>query len=117
MLAQFLAAKLDSTLDSMQLEGCHGFWEMSINRSNHPDIPLDRLAALLETVSSPNIYVAKMAAAAVWGFATSAPSRRAIAELNGLSILLTNLKRSLKMVVVPDPAFPPLQVKCFLGAA
>ncbi|KXZ56071.1 hypothetical protein GPECTOR_2g953 [Gonium pectorale] len=84
----------------LSAEGAHGFWELAIKKEHHADFRIDRLAALLNRLSSPNMDVATTTAAAVWGLATTGLSRRALADLDIISLLITNLKRSLKMPVV-----------------
>ncbi len=96
--------QLEAEDATLATEGAHGFWELSINKDHHGDIRLDRLAALLNRLSSPNIEVATTTAAALWGLATTGLSRRALADLDIVTLLLSNIKRTLKMPTVPDDA-------------
>lgn len=44
-IATYLLAKLEANDDvDLAVEGCHGFWELSINKDHHPDIAFDRCA-------------------------------------------------------------------------
>jgi hypothetical protein len=52
-----LQAKMESGDSELMAEGCHGMWELAINRDNHPDIKIDRLAALMKMLESLNIFV------------------------------------------------------------
>ena len=52
-----LQAKMESGDPELMTEGCHGLWELSINRSNHVDIKVDRMAVLLQMIDSNNITV------------------------------------------------------------
>lgn len=85
-------------------EGAQGFWELAINKDHHADFRLDRLAALLNRLSSPSLEVATTTAAAIWGLATTGLSRKNLADLDIVSLLLSNIKRSFKMPVIPDEA-------------
>ena len=58
---------------------------------------MDRLAALLSKLNSQDIGVATIAAAVVWGLATTAGCRRSLADLDVVSMLVANLKRTLKV--------------------
>lgn len=214
VLSTFLQAKMEC--DDLAEEGCHGMWEMSVNKENHGDIRIERLMALLSKVESPNVavsvrecgecgdccvlrfevvgaldvravlvwllrsgrvssqghlkltlqgregcalvnhhkqlsflwvllfgqpstqhstdpssptssptphqpplpalpppphplfpaacvQVSTMAAAAVWGLATSAGCRRNLSEVDAIPIIVNSIKRTLKMAVFPDP--------------
>ena len=57
VLMVYLNAKLEADDGDLAVEGCHGFWEMSINKDNHADIRMDRLASLLTKLNSGNIEV------------------------------------------------------------
>eukprot|EP00798_Chlamydomonas_sp_ICE-L_P023775 gene23775-9334_t len=108
VLMVYLHAKLEADDGDLAMEGCHGFWEMSINKEPHLDIRMDRMAALLGKLSSNNIQVATLAAAAVWGLATTGTSRRNLSELDVISLVVSNLKRSLKLIIVdPNLEDPP----------
>eukprot|EP00955_Chlamydomonas_euryale_P013466 145126-Chlamydomonas_euryale.AAC.1 len=80
----------------LTIEGCTGMWELSINRENHSDIRYERVKALLARLSSPSLAVVSVAAAAVWGLATSAMCRRAMAELNVVADIVAAIRRALK---------------------
>lgn len=41
-LGGYLHAKLEADDGELAQEGCHGFWELSINKENHADIRIDR---------------------------------------------------------------------------
>lgn len=97
-------SQLEAEDATLATEGAHGFWELSINKEHHGDMRLDRLAALLNRLSSPNIEVATTTAAALWGLATTGLSRRSLADLDIVTLLLSNIKRTLKMPTVPDDA-------------
>lgn len=99
MLSAYLHAKLDAGDDLLAEEGCAGFWELSISKDNHADIRMDRLASLLSKLSSNNVPVATAAAAAVWGLATTAGMRRSMSDLDVVSLVVANLKKTLKMQV------------------
>ena len=47
-----------------------------------------------------------MAAAAVWGLATTSACRRKLTQLSAIKFVIQNIKRSLTMEVVPDPEPP-----------
>ncbi|GIL66635.1 hypothetical protein Vafri_20126 [Volvox africanus] len=104
LLTAYMHAKVEAEDPVLAAEGAHGFWELSINKQHHVDFRIDRLAALLNRLSAPNLEVATTTAAAVWGLATTSLSRKALADLDIVSLLLSNLKRSLKMPVIPDEA-------------
>lgn len=40
--ATYLLAKLEAEDPELSEEGCHGFWELSINKEHHVDIHQDR---------------------------------------------------------------------------
>ncbi len=103
MLAQYLHAKLEADDGELAQEGCHGFWELAILKDNHQDIRMDRLAALVNKLSSNSIPVATTAAAAVWALATTGGMRRSMADLDVPASLLAVLKKTLKMQTFPDP--------------
>jgi hypothetical protein len=42
MLAAYLHAQLEADDGELAAEGCHSFWELSINKENHADIRMDR---------------------------------------------------------------------------
>ena len=66
--------------------------------SADPTRPLAPLFLLLRPrLSHPNLNVATTTAAAVWGLATTAQSRRALADLDIVSLLLLNIKRTFKV--------------------
>lgn len=52
-----LQAKMESGDPELMSEGCHGLWELSINRENHADIKIDRMTVLLKLLESDNITV------------------------------------------------------------
>lgn len=60
-----------------------------------------RLASLLTQLNSANLAVATTAAAAVWGLATTGTMRRSMADLNVVPMLLTAIKKTMKMQVGP----------------
>lgn len=105
MLTAFLQAKMESGDVGLMVEGCHGLWELSINKVNHHDVKIDRMASLIDQLNSPIIECATISAAAVWGFATSAGCRKIMSDLDVISMVVGNIKRSLKANVIPDP--PP----------
>ncbi|KAG1678758.1 hypothetical protein FOA52_012798 [Chlamydomonas sp. UWO 241] len=102
MLTAYLQAKMDCEDLSLASEGCHGMWELSINKENHADVAIDRMQALLKQLRSPSLAVVAVAAAAVWGLATSGSCRRIMAELDVVASVLHTIQRSLKVAVTPD---------------
>jgi hypothetical protein len=40
--ATYLLAKVEADDVDLAVEGCHGFWELSINKDHHMDIHIDR---------------------------------------------------------------------------
>ncbi len=94
-LTAFLQAKMEADDGDLAEEGCHGMWEFSINRDNHADVRLERLMPLLYKIESSNNRIATTAAAALWGLAPSASCRRSLAELDTVSSIIRNIKRSL----------------------
>ena len=38
-------------------EGCHGLWELSINRDNHADIGIEQMAVLLAMLDEVDVKV------------------------------------------------------------
>ena len=74
LLTAFLQAKMESGDIDLMVEGCHGLWEMSINKINHNDIKIDRMASLVDQLNSQSVECATIAAAAVWGLATRCDS-------------------------------------------
>ncbi len=52
-----MQAKMESGSTELMAEGCHGMWELSVSRENHADIRIDRMAALLKMLESPNVQV------------------------------------------------------------
>lgn len=57
MLTGYLHAKMEADEGVLAEEGCHGMWELSINRDNHADIRMDRLIALLSKLESKSVRV------------------------------------------------------------
>lgn len=45
LLSSYLQAKVEADDGELAAEGCHGFWELSINKDNHADIHMDRWGA------------------------------------------------------------------------
>ncbi len=113
MTAAFLQCKMESGNNEVMAEGCHGMWELSISKDNHPDIRIDKLAALIKMLESGNVVVASTGAAAVWGLATSSSCRRSLADLDIVPVIVACIKRSLKMPVMPDP--PPGAIAGLMG--
>jgi hypothetical protein len=103
MLTAFLQAKMESGEVGLMVEGCHSLWELSVNKVNHHDVKIDRMAALIGQLNSPIIECATISAAAVWGFATSSGCRKIMSDLDAIAMVLSNIKRSLKANVIPDP--------------
>mmetsp|Transcript_26929 Transcript_26929/g.69418 ORF Transcript_26929/g.69418 Transcript_26929/m.69418 type:complete len:871 (-) Transcript_26929:1245-3857(-) len=101
-IATYLLAKLEADDSELAEEGCHGFWELSINKDHHMDIHIDRLDALLAKINSPNITVSTTAAAALWGFATSGGCRRCLADLDAVPVMLAAINKTVKMQTIPD---------------
>lgn len=100
LLGSYLQAKLMVEDDpELQLEGAHGMWELSINKEHHGDVERDKLAALVNRLSSPNLEVSKLAAAAIWGMSTSAHIRRMLLELNVMPTLTACVRGSLSLMV------------------
>eukprot|EP00198_Chlamydomonas_reinhardtii_P003541 XP_001692877.1 flagellar associated protein [Chlamydomonas reinhardtii] len=97
LLTAYLHAKVEAEEPVLATEGAQGFWELAINKDHHADFRLDRLAALLNRLSSPSLEVATTTAAAIWGLATTGLSRKNLADLDIVSLLLSNIKRSFKM--------------------
>ena len=57
MTAAFMQAKMESGDPELMAEGCHGLWELSVNRDSHTDIRIDRMAVLLRMLESADVQV------------------------------------------------------------
>jgi hypothetical protein len=42
---------------NLKEDGCHGLWELSINRENHPDVGPEPLAVILNMIDEEDIKV------------------------------------------------------------
>lgn len=56
-LSEYLQAKVEADDGVLSAEGAHGFWELSIHQEHHSEIRMDRLAALVQRISSTNLHV------------------------------------------------------------
>jgi len=109
LVLKFLQAKLEAPGEQLQLEGAAGMWEMSINKEHHLDLlSKEASRAVVERVASPNIEVARMCAAAVWGLAVSEEARHLLQELGVVEVLVEAARRSLTLECCADTAGVPL---------
>ena len=66
---------------SFAIEAAHGLWELSVERTHHPDFSRGMLRALVAGLSSLVWEVVLYCAGAVWQLARSAAPRRTLVEL------------------------------------
>lgn len=57
LLTGFLQAKMEADDGTLATEGCHGLWELSINKENHSDVTIERIMTLLTKLDSYNMSV------------------------------------------------------------
>ncbi|GMH33927.1 hypothetical protein BSKO_01761 [Bryopsis sp. KO-2023] len=107
MLTRYLNAKLVSNEPELQKEGAHALWELAVNKDHHADLPKERVCALLESVDSTDLEVARLSAAAIWALSTSSIQRQTFTELNVVQTLIGVAQKTLKMSVVPNETPDP----------
>lgn len=94
ILSPQLEAKCRTKDPELQLEGLHGLWEFMVNKDYHPDLTLDQIKIVVQSIIHDDVHCAIVAAAAVWSLVAVQDSRRKATDLRAVEILLQGARRS-----------------------